>query len=86
MHGKGKMKLVIDIPDETYKNVCWYGTYLSPRDEGALHNAFLTAKQSPEAIPIDWIEEYTQENRLYQSDDFDIYIQDMIYDWRKENE
>ena len=34
-----------------------------------------------EAIPIEWIRKYTEENRLYQSDDFDIYINDMIADW-----
>ena len=45
----------------------------------------LNDQKEVEAIPVEWIEKYTQENRLYQSDDFDIYIQDMIYDWRKEN-
>lgn len=34
-----------------------------------------------EAIPIEWIKKYTEENRLYQSDDFDLYISDMIADW-----
>ena len=34
-----------------------------------------------EAIPVEWIRKYTEENRLYQSDDFDLYINDMIADW-----
>lgn len=34
-----------------------------------------------EAIPVEWIRKYTEENRLYQSDDFDLYISDMIADW-----
>ena len=37
-----------------------------------------------EAIPIERIRKYTEENRLYQSDDFDIYINDMIADWTEE--
>ena len=32
-------------------------------------------------IPVEWIREYTEKNRLYQSDDFDWYIRDMIADW-----
>lgn len=42
---------------------------------------------SVESIPVEWIRKYTEENRLYQSDDFDIYISDMIADWaeRREN-
>ena len=37
-----------------------------------------------EAIPVEWIRKYTEENRLYQSDDFDWYIRDMIADWHEE--
>lgn len=33
------------------------------------------------AIPIEWLYEYTRKNPLYQSDDFDIYVQDMIWTW-----
>lgn len=39
-----------------------------------------------EAIPVEWIRKYTEENRLYQSDDFDLYISDMIADWAEEKE
>ena len=39
-----------------------------------------------EAIPVEWIRKYTEENRLYQSDDFDIYINDMIADWEEREE
>lgn len=38
-----------------------------------------------EAIPVEWIRKYTEENRLYQSDDFDLYISDMIADWAERN-
>ena len=41
---------------------------------------------SVEAIPVEWIRKYTEENRLYQSDDFDIYINDMIADWVERKE
>ena len=30
------MKLVIDIPEETYNEVCWRGLHLCPRDENNL--------------------------------------------------
>lgn len=33
------------------------------------------------AIPIQWIEEFTSKNPLYQADDLDWYIRDMIYDY-----
>ena len=39
-----------------------------------------------DAIPIEWIKKYTEENRLYQSDDFDLYISDMIADWTERKE
>ena len=39
-----------------------------------------------DAIPVEWIRKYTEENRLYQSDDFDIYINDMIADWAERKE
>lgn len=39
-----------------------------------------------EAIPIEWIKKYTEENRLYQSDDFDLYISDMIADLAERKE
>ena len=39
-----------------------------------------------EAIPVEWIRKYTKENRLYQSDDFDLYISDMIADWAERKE
>lgn len=38
------------------------------------------------AIPVEWIRKYTEENRLYQSDDFDLYISDMIADWAERKE
>lgn len=41
----------------------------------------IEAEPTVEAIPIVWIEEYISENPLYQSDDFNIYIQEMISDW-----
>lgn len=45
-------------------------------------------KQMPtvEAIPVEWIRKYIKENRLYQSDDFDLYIDDMIADWMERKE
>ena len=43
-------------------------------------------EDSVEAIPIEWIRKYTGENRLYQSDDFDFYISDMIADWIERKE
>lgn len=39
-----------------------------------------------DAIPMEWIRKYTEENRLYQSDDFDFYISDMIADWMERKE
>ena len=39
-----------------------------------------------DAIPVEWIRKYTEENRLYQSDDFDIYINDMIAEWAERKE
>ena len=39
-----------------------------------------------DAIPVEWIRKYTEENRLYQSDDFDLYISDMIADWAERKE
>ena len=39
-----------------------------------------------DAIPVEWIRKYTEENRLYQSDDFDLYISDMIADWMERKE
>lgn len=39
-----------------------------------------------DAIPVERIEKYTEENRLYQSDDFDWYIRDMIADWGERKE
>ena len=57
-------------------------------DDGTIggYNAVVPSseiKNAPtvEAIPIEWIKKYTEENRLYQSDDFDLYICDMIADW-----
>jgi len=51
----------------------------------AMSSAF---KHAPtvDAIPIEWIKKYTEENRLYQSDDFDLYIHDMIADWAERKE
>ncbi len=39
-----------------------------------------------DAVPVEWIRKYTEENRLYQSDDFDLYISDMIADWAERKE
>ena len=39
-----------------------------------------------DAVPVEWIRKYTEENRLYQSDDFDLYISDMIADWMERKE
>lgn len=39
-----------------------------------------------DAIPVEWIRKYTEENRLYQSDDFDLYISDMIANWEEMKE
>lgn len=39
-----------------------------------------------DAIPVEWIKKYTEENRLYQSDDFDLYISDMIANWAERKE
>lgn len=47
-----------------------------------------SAQSTVDAIPVKWIRKYIKENRLYQSDNFDLYIDDMIADWmeRKKNE
>lgn len=37
-----------------------------------------------EAIPVEWIEKYIDENSLYQADDFHWYVRDMIHDWKTE--
>lgn len=46
----------------------------------------LNAQPTVKAIPVEWIRKYTEENRLYQSDDFDLYIHDMIADWAERKE
>ena len=46
----------------------------------------INTEPTVDAIPIEWIEKYTEENRLYQSDDFDLYIHDMIADWAERKE
>lgn len=50
-------------------------------------NEIIQNAPTVDAIPVEWIRKYTKENRLYQSDDFDLYIDDMIADWmeRKKN-
>ena len=51
-------------------------------------DAIILIKNTPivDAVPVEWIRKYTKENRLYQSDDFDFYIDDMIADWRERKE
>ena len=39
-----------------------------------------------DAIPIEWLENYIDENPLYQTDDFHWYVRDMIHDWEAERE
>lgn len=41
------MKLVIEIPEETYDEVRHYGLNLCPRDKEALEKAFKTCKPLP---------------------------------------
>ena len=41
------MKLIIDIPEETYKNVQIHGTYLNPRDKGNLEKALKNGTPLP---------------------------------------
>ena len=51
-------------------------------------STMMTVEEEPtvDAIPVEWIRKYTEENRLYQSDDFDLYISDMIADWAERKE
>lgn len=53
-----------------------------------VNDCYEIVKQAPtvDAIPVEWIRKYTEENRLYQSDDFDFYIIDMIADWKERKE
>ena len=44
------MKLVIEIPEETYDEVRHYGLNLCPRDREALEKAFKTCKPLPKDI------------------------------------
>jgi len=55
----------------------------------ALYNFTLNRiieQQTVDAMPVEWIKKYTEENRLYQSDDFDLYISDMVADWVERKE
>ena len=66
-----------------------YGSLLNDWDHGyncGIERAESEIECAPtvEAIPVEWIRKYTEENRLYQSDDFDLYISDMIADWTEE--
>jgi hypothetical protein len=60
-------------------------------DGGGIHTAMEARDEidyapTVDAIPVEWIRKYTEENRLYQSDDFDLYISDMIADWEERKE
>ncbi len=55
-------------------------------DRGQYEKGFKAGLHSAEAIPVEWIRKYIEENRLYQSDDFDFYISDMIADWAERKE
>lgn len=46
----------------------------------------IRSQPTVDAVPIEWIRKYTKVNRLYQSDDFDLYIDDMIADWMERKE
>ncbi len=57
-------------------------------NDATISDAIITVEEQPtvDAIPVEWIRKYTEENRLYQSDDFDFYIIDMIADWEERKE
>jgi hypothetical protein len=42
------MQIVIDIPEETYNEVCWRGLSLCPRDEANLVKAIRNSTPLPE--------------------------------------
>lgn len=56
------MQIVIDIPEETYKNVRMYGTYLNPRDksnlEKALENGTPLPKGHGRLIDMEYLKEH----------------------------
>ena len=48
------MKLVIDIPEETYQEVNWRGLFLCPRDSDALVNSIKNGKPYEERPHGEW--------------------------------
>ena len=46
------MKLIIEISEETKKNIHWYGLHLCPRDENNLVNAIRNGQPLPEDCEI----------------------------------
>lgn len=70
--------------EELRKSCKWHAE--SSRELSLLQRDINIVEEQPtvDAIPVEWIEKYTEENRLYQSDDFDLYIRDMIADWTEE--
>lgn len=54
------MKIVIDIPKETYNEVCWRGLYLCSRDKESLLNAIKNGTPLPKEHgrlkDVDWID------------------------------
>ena len=38
------MKIIIDISEQTYKDVCWYGLWLNPNEKTELVKAIRVAK------------------------------------------
>lgn len=48
------MKLIIDIPEETCKNIQFYGLYLNPRDKEVLEKALKKAVKEGEEVKDDY--------------------------------
>lgn len=51
---EAKMKLIIDIPEETCKNIQFYGLYLNPRDKEVLEKALKKAVKEGEEVKDDY--------------------------------
>lgn len=59
----------------------WIGHRIFVQNMSDIDRQTILNLPSADAVPVEWIRKYTKENRLYQSDDFDFYISDMIADW-----
>ena len=80
------MKLVIEIPEETYNEVRHYGLNLCPRDREALEKAFKTCKPLPDVSTIiEKNDSCTIKPKLYKAKikDTDKYVTGAYYCYPK---